>query len=631
MLNDTNYTLSQSEIHLLSKGLTFVPTKRPNIEQIGKDLEILRRKLNLRAFWNRKPEQERTHSRSLLSNILGSNWDPPIETIKKDNEHWKEFSETYLNSATTCKQKHNLPKNWRETWKGLTTNQEFYLLKADKGGRMVIWSRENYEKEAYRQLEDKNTYSEMTAEKARLEMAKLHFTRTNVAETLRIKGNISQSEFKRLTSKDWEMPSIYFLPKIHKKKVEITGTFAGRPIMAAIKGPLKVLDEYLAALTRPLLKRIPGSLQDTRDLLKAMEEIKNLPTNAVLFSADVEALYPSIPWEEGIKAATDFYDENLAFLKEEARKTNLLPPPDSDVFKRILSLILSRNYFHYQNKRWFHQIKGTAMGCSISVYLANTFMYKRTRYLIENPPRDLIYLGRYIDDLIGVWQSDASAIPGIFERATDENIRLTFVLAPEELEALDLKIRIANNEIATRLFRKPTDGHQFLDWTSYHPFNLKESIPYSQTLRVKRNCSADEDYEKETQVLLGRFRSRGYPDKILDTAKKKADEKDRKDLLTSSRAPESDNLTFVTTYGIETAKVAQTGLRKLIEDLRQSELNEYLQFPASILPRVAFRVEKRLGDTIGKAFKKSVDGITITNEGVYGEMLKAGTEDLTLE
>ena len=74
----------------------------------------------------------------------------------------------------------------------------------------------------------------MTAEEARIEMAKLHFIRTNVAETLRIRGNINQSESKRLTGKDWEMSSIYFLPKIHKKKVETTGTFAVRPIMAAI-------------------------------------------------------------------------------------------------------------------------------------------------------------------------------------------------------------------------------------------------------------------------------------------------------------------------------------------------------------------------------------------------------------
>ena len=50
------------------------------------------------------------------------------------------------------------------------------------------------------------------------------------------------------------------------------------------------------------------------------------------------------------------------------------------------------------------------MGCSISVYFANTFMFYRTENLVRNPPEDLLYFGRYIDDLIGclLYTSDAA-------------------------------------------------------------------------------------------------------------------------------------------------------------------------------------------------------------------------------
>ena len=42
------------------------------------------------------------------------------------------------------------------------------------------------------------------------------------------------------------------------------------------------------------------------------------------------------------------------------------------------------------------------MGCSISVFFAHTFMANRMVKLLQDPPPDLLYLGRYIDDIIGV-------------------------------------------------------------------------------------------------------------------------------------------------------------------------------------------------------------------------------------
>ena len=66
---------------------------------------------------------------------------------------------------------------------------------------------------------------------------------------------------------------------------------------------MRQLDKYLEELTRPILKRIPGSLRDTRDLLSELARLNDLPEEAIMFSADVETLYPSIPWKEGIDAA----------------------------------------------------------------------------------------------------------------------------------------------------------------------------------------------------------------------------------------------------------------------------------------------------------------------------------------
>lgn len=230
------------------------------------------------------------------------------------------------------------------------------------------------------------------------------------------------------------------------------------------------------------------------------------------FSADVESLYPSIPWSEGIASATRFYGKNYFALIKEARKKRFLPPPNPRLFREMLKLVLENNFFHFQNSSWHHQTSGTAMGCSISVRFANTFLYLRS-------------LGRYIDDLIGVWTGEPDIIPNIFLRTVDEKIRLTYVIRGEQLEALDLILFLSgtnnNKRVKTKIFRKPTDGHLFLHWRSAHPLRLKKSIPYAQLLRLKRNCSDAADFETASSGLLKRFLHRGYSKPPLQKAFRK--------------------------------------------------------------------------------------------------------------
>ena len=54
------------------------------------------------------------------------------------------------------------------------------------------------------------------------------------------------------------------------------------------------------------------------------------------------------------------------------------------------------------------------MDCLISVFFANAFLFYRTEKLLRNPPADLKYLGRYIDDLVGVWTGAPDDIPNLF-------------------------------------------------------------------------------------------------------------------------------------------------------------------------------------------------------------------------
>lgn len=61
---------------------------------------------------------------------------------------------------------------------------------------------------------------------------------------------------------------------------------------------------------------------------------------------------------------------------------------------------------------------------------------------------------------------------------------------------LDLVISIdAQGKLDSSLYRKPSAGNTILHAQSSHPVSLVKSIPYSQYLRVKWNCSKDSDFQ----------------------------------------------------------------------------------------------------------------------------------------
>lgn len=609
VLNDAGIEISDGARRALVRGLSFTPNCAVGARGIESSSEQLRRSINLRLFWSVR--ETRDHKSSLISRIIKSGWQPP-ETLRATHPFWLSFQGELLEIAKNQRLHYNFPRHCLVQWKAFTRDKRIYVVKADKGGKTVIWKRSDYVKEAERLLDDKKTYVELTKEEAEKEYAELRNVKKSIIWSLRHEGCVSAAEGRRLELEEVSIPAFYILPKIHKEKRADTGTFPGRPITAAVGGMMKTLDEYLADTTAPLLRLIPGSLIDTADLLRELEKVKNLPTECQLFSADVESLYPSIPWQEGLDSATDFYTANLHVLHARAEKEKLLPPPSPVIFRRILELVLMRNIFQFQDRRFFRQLQGTAMGCSMSVFLANTFMFKRTRHLLENPPNGLRGLWRYIDDLIGIWEGDKEQIPQLFSRTVDDDVRLTYVYGGRTLEALDITLWIRDDgSIATKLYRKPTDGHQYVHWSSAHPEKLKASIPYAQLLRIKRNCSENEDYHREAEGLLARFRLRGYPESVLISARNKAHKKDRKELLVtgSHTNKDTERLTFITDNlnGLDSAfrKSISKFYSSLEDNLRRTEIGEHGPWPfPPDPPRLASRTGKSLGSSLGPTFKR---------------------------
>ena len=67
------------------------------------------------------------------------------------------------------------------------------------------------------------------------------------------------------------------------------------------------------------------------------------------------------------------------------------------------------------------------------------------------------------------------------------------------------------NRIKATLFVKPFDSHSYLDFSSCHPQTIKSSIPYSQFLRIRRNCTELTEFIKHSVRLHSYLILRGYP------------------------------------------------------------------------------------------------------------------------
>ena len=86
------------------------------------------------------------------------------------------------------------------------------------------------------------------------------------------------------------------------------------------------------------------------------------------------------------------------------------------------------------------------------------------------------------------------------------------------MDFLDVTTYRKGNKIFSRLFCKPTDSHSYLEFNSCHPPQNKNSIPYSQFLRIRRNCTEWEDFLQNGLKLSAYFSIRGYPLELVTKA-----------------------------------------------------------------------------------------------------------------
>ena len=70
----------------------------------------------------------------------------------------------------------------------------------------------------------------------------------------------------------------------------------------------------------------------------------------------------------------------------------------------------------------------------------------------------------------------------------------------KEVAFLDVNVSLENGCITNDLYAKSTDCHQYLHCSSAHPDHLKNSIIYSQALRLINICTYERDFQEACTI-----------------------------------------------------------------------------------------------------------------------------------
>ena len=528
-MNLSSFQLSQAEVSLLDKGLTFVPTVKFVPQQaINECTERNIRNLKLKDYF--KEDTEDYNPNDFKHKFCARNsWSPDMRKLSKETTEAitdiYTFTDSYLDKYRSTLQssngplircdhtsKDNLTPHERAAIRKLKDNHEIIIKPADKGGAVVIMDREAYKQEGLRQLLNTKYYREITCPTATTTSQQIN----EVIDSIWNKGFIStrQREFLRTTPPTTNRP-FYLLPKVHKPRNKWPTVVMpeGRPIVSDTGSETYYICQLIDHYLQPLATKHEAYIKDTYDFIAKIKGLE-IPSSAFLVTGDVCQLYTNMDISRSIEAIRAIFAEYPCELR-----------PDEEILQ-LLELTLRNNEFEFAG-RLFLQILGTAMGKAFAPSLANIYLRKFDSAAVNHRP-DLIRLySRFIDDVFFVWLGSKTELTAFesYMNSVIPGIRITLKVKSCIIDFLDVlvyktQMSTDNNSILqTRIHFKSTDTHQLLDGSSFHPKHTARGILKSQLTRFKRISTTKEDYNDSCRILFNVLKHRGYKKSLFRKVK----------------------------------------------------------------------------------------------------------------
>ncbi|XP_078364096.1 uncharacterized protein LOC144648396 [Oculina patagonica] len=373
----------------------------------------------------------------------------------------------------------------------------------------------------------------------------------------------------------------YLLPKIHKPNNP------GRPIVSACNCPTENIAALLDEVMSPLVANLTTYVKDTNHALEIFDSFEfnnSNPDERFLFTMDVKSLYTVIPNDCGLQALCYFLV-----------KRPVLEPPTSTL-TRLAELVLTLNAFSFNNQH-YRQVGGVAMGSRMGPNYACLFVGYMEEQILSTYTGFIPQLHkRYIDDIVGAASCRREELEDFITHVSTYHPALQFkhTISQTQLPFLDITLSISGSKICTSAYYKETDTHNYLHYTSSHPQHCKNSIPYTQFLRLRRLCSEDDDFVEKCEEMTTFFADRGYPSDLLCNDRERVNSISRQEALEKRVRQSEERIPLVLTYHPLSSGIKHILLNNF--NILMSDPTTAAIFPAP--PIVAYRRNCSLRDLL---------------------------------
>uniref|UniRef100_A0A803JV49 Helix-turn-helix domain-containing protein n=1 Tax=Xenopus tropicalis TaxID=8364 RepID=A0A803JV49_XENTR len=479
---------------------------------------------------------------------------------------------------------------------------------------VVVLDAAAYKAEAMRQLGDVSTYKILkfnpTDDFTQILSGLIFKAYTNGLINTKIRDYLIPTNVK--------IPVFHHLPKVHKAERPPIG----RPMVSGIMSLNERLSEFIDILLQPLVLRLTSYVRDTKHILQILGNFE-WQNGFSWGTIDVTSLYSCIPHDKGLQTISyhlDNYSSYDSVLK--------------DFILDAILYLLTHNFFKFEGV-FYLQRCGTLMGAKFAPTYANLYMgwWEESRIFGGEAPllQHVVLYRRFVDDLLFVWRGTDFAFSQFVEflNMNDLNLKFTSEYGKTWITFLDLELRCHGGFIETDVYRKPCAGNSLLRADSCHPGHLFKGIPLGQFCRLRRNCSTEASFVKQSCQLRDCFLSRGYTMKHLSPAFEGALNMDRQLLLHKSSGEmaggvrggpfimegKKDVPIFVTIYSRQFYKI-----KKIIQNLLPVLLNDPQLAPVVVdgckfVSRRAPTLGNYLSPTVLKSAKAKATWLNI--KGTY--------------
>ena len=426
VVNMSKRTLSSSELSLLTRGLSFAPSRKQTVAQLTADLKEWERLMRLREYWydNRNAAHPAAGAPDDDSKYKQSRWVPP-----RGREPWLDM---YLDEVTASVLREtktrgtgNLSKDEEAALLSLIQDDSIVIRPADKGSSIVIMNTEDYLAKLDEEVGDTTTYQPVSSDQT----SQVHKRVRRIVDDLARNGHIGPHQKAYLLPARPQPGHLQGNPKLHKPGAPLRAIISGRG--HATERIAEMAEEQL----RAHVEHQPSYVRDTSDFISKLREtaqpiVAQVGHTPLLFCMDVKKLYPSVPRADGIEACRVALDG----------RTDASIPTASVI--EMIETVLDSNNFNLTPDRQFVQTDGTAIGSRLGKNYACTYLGRWEQQLLEEASlKPVLYL-RYIDDIFGVWLHGQEELIKFCDSANQihSKIQVDLRSSESEIEFLDVLV-----------------------------------------------------------------------------------------------------------------------------------------------------------------------------------------------